>query len=96
MMHNFTVTFRNSFGCERCVASISENDRETAYKKAWDAIMTFLDEHHYKSYYQRITSMRRRGIDDVEWIDVGSYTEFFYIYPIDSESVNLEEKIDAW
>ena len=96
MMHNFTVTFRNSFGRERLVATVANADRDTAHQEAWDAIMKFLDGYHYKTYYQRITSMKRRGIDNVECVDVGSYTEFFYIYPVDSESINLEEKLDAW
>lgn len=42
--------------------------------QARKAIFRFLDNHNYKSYYQRMWE-DENGI----WIDVGSWTEFFYI-----------------
>lgn len=35
----------------------------------------FLDDHNYKSYYQRFSETEDGSI----WIDVGSHTEFFWI-----------------
>ena len=54
-------------------------------------IMSFLDEHKFKSYYQRISEIPTRNPNNfvnpsIYWIDVGSYTEFFWI-------VNKEEEL---
>lgn len=48
--------------------------REDLYKE----IKKFIKDHNFKSYYWRLTRN-----DKCTWIDVGSYSEFFYIF--DSE-----------
>ena len=41
----------------------------------WKIINQFLNEHNYKSYYQRISEEE----DGSLWIDFGSHTRFFWI-----------------
>ena len=41
----------------------------------WDIIRRFLKDHNYKSYYQRISEQE----DGSLWIDVDSWSEFFWI-----------------
>lgn len=49
-------------------------------------IMKFLDEHDYKSYYQRM------WIEDGKVaVDVGSWSEFFWISRSDGSSMAFEE-----
>lgn len=95
-MTHKTVTFRNSLGVERVVFEISTEFADEARRVAWDAIRQFLADHHYQSYYQRVSNVCRHGIEDVEWIDVGSWSEFFYIYPVSRDIVEAHfEKGDA-
>lgn len=63
------VEFKNSYGVRRV---IGECETE---KEAFKIIYDFLKDHNYKSYYTRT-----REIEDRIWVDVGSHTEFFYIY----------------
>lgn len=49
-----------------------------------NAIQRFLDEHNFRSYYWRLCRN-----DKCTWIDVGSYTEFFYIF-------DTEEKMNKF
>lgn len=86
-MTHKTVTFRNSRGVERVISETSSLNAEVAYNDAWDAIMKFMADHNYTSYYQRVSKMCRHEIEDVEWIDVGSWSEFFYIYTVSHEIV---------
>ena len=60
--------FENSLGEERLIA-----ERKTV-KEIYKAISKFLEEHNYTSYYSR--SFPKDGRIK---IDVGSYTEFFFI-----------------
>ena len=60
--------FKNSQGKERLIA-----ERKTV-KEIHKAISKFLEEHNYTSYYSRSFSK-----DGRIKIDVGSYTEFFFI-----------------
>ena len=45
---------------------------------AFKAINDFLDDHNYKSYYQRTW----KKDDKTTVVDVGSHTEFFYIQEV--------------
>lgn len=65
------VTFESRNGEEKDIG-FAENEKE-----ALDIINKFLEDHNYKSYYQR-----RAFIEEKQryWIDVGSWSEFFYIY----------------
>lgn len=50
-------------------------------EECYEGINKFLDEHHYKSYYQNITKFD----DGSRRVDVGSHTEFFHIKPKEGE-----------
>ena len=63
------VMFENSKGQLRIIDTV-ENE-ELAFK----VINDFLDDHKYKSYYQRTWKKDDKTIV----VDVGSHTEFFYI-----------------
>jgi len=75
------------------------------YNDAMKIINKFLNEHHFKSYYSIM-----RVLNDKIQIDVGSHTEFFYLYcegnltiqevvkgVIDEgiDNMNKEEEIDV-
>ena len=63
------VMFKNCKGQSRTIGTV-ENE-ESAFK----VINGFLDDHNYKSYYQRAW----KKDDKTTVVDVGSHTEFFYI-----------------
>ena len=63
------VVFKNSKGQKRIIGTAETND------EAFKVINDFLDDHNYKSYYQRTW----KKDDKTTVIDVGSHTEFFYI-----------------
>lgn len=65
-----TLTFENSFGKERKIASVSDE------KEAFTEIHKFLKDHNYKSYYTRSWLVD----SDHKVFDVGSHTEFFHLY----------------
>ena len=67
--------FQNSRGVERLIAEAS--NREEVVKE----INKFLYDHNYKSYYTRVWEENGRLM-----IDVGSWSEFFYL-----EGMNFEE-----
>ena len=55
-------------------------------KRCHQIIMKFLDEHDYKSYYQRM------WIEDGKMVvDVGSWSEFFWISRSDGSNMAFEE-----
>ena len=60
-------------------------DAETI-KECHQIIMKFLDEHDYKSYYQRMWVEDGRVA-----VDVGSWSEFFWISHSDGSSMAFEE-----
>lgn len=60
--------FENSKGEQRQIA-------EGTLTECRQAMFTFLEEHDFKSYYQRETTLLNGDIQ----IDVGSHTEFFYL-----------------
>lgn len=57
-------------------------------EKCLSVINKFLEERNFKSYYVRIIKKE----EGIEWLDVGSHTEFFYL--VIDEKVNkfLREK----
>jgi hypothetical protein len=65
------VTLKNAIGKERVIGTCETEE------EAWKIIKDFLKEHNFKSYYHRACF-----IDELNryWIDVGSWTEFFYVY----------------
>lgn len=65
---NMNVYFKNSQGIERLIGTAETE--EDCFK----IIFKFLDDHNYKSYYQRVWRT-----DKGKKVDVGSHTEFFYI-----------------
>ena len=66
------VMFENSNGQLRIIDTV-ENE-ESALK----VINDFLNDHNYKPYYLRIWEKD----DKTTVVDVGSYTEFFYIQEV--------------
>lgn len=69
------LTFENSFGEEREIAVVSSE------KEAFVKIQEFLDAHNFKSYYTRTTFFGTAK----RMYDVGSHTEFFYLYAEEGE-----------
>ena len=65
------VTFENKNGEERDIG-YAETEKE-----ALAIIDKFLKEHNFKSYYQRRAFLEEK---QRYWVDVGSWSEFFYIY----------------
>lgn len=65
------VTFKNSNGQERDIGNVVD------FNDVFKVIKSFLDEKNYKSYYTRYWK-NEKGI---YIFDVGSHTEFFYLYP---------------
>ena len=61
--------FENSKGQKRIIGTAKTND------EAFKVINDFLTDHNYKAYYRRIW----KKDDKTTVVDVGSYTEFFYI-----------------
>ena len=70
------LIFQNSRGEERVIAE--PQDKKEAVKE----INKFLDDHNYKSYYMNVCEDDNGRLR----IDVGSWSEFFYI-----EYMGLEE-----
>lgn len=66
------VVFKNSKGQSRIIGTAETND------EAFKVINDFLDDHKYKSYYQRTW----KKDDKTTVVDVGSHTEFFYIQEV--------------
>lgn len=62
------LIFQNSYGSERVIAEPLNKE------ECFQEINKFLDEHHFKSYYTRAWEE-----DGRIKLDVGSYTEFFFI-----------------
>lgn len=82
------VWFQNSKKKRSMVASCDESELspEEARDWAFKAIHDFLEERGYKPYYYNISYRK-----DETRVDVGSYTEFFYIYPpVQPEEVDDE------
>lgn len=65
----YIVEFENTYGERREIGSAAIKP------KANKIIQKFLNSHKYKAPYWRIISLE----DNIEQIDVGSHTEFFYI-----------------
>ena len=70
------LIFQNSRGEERVIAE--PQDKKEAVKE----INKFLDNHNYKSYYMNVCEDDNGRLR----IDVGSWSEFFYL-----ENMSLEE-----
>ena len=70
------LIFQNSRGEERVIAE--PHDKKEAVKE----INKFLDDHNFKSYYMNVCEDDNGRLR----IDVGSWSEFFYI-----EYMSLEE-----
>lgn len=68
------LVFQNSMGNERKIADVEDKD------EAMRKIKKFCYERDFKVPY-----MRTWEKDGVTWIDVSSHTEFFKLYPNDSE-----------
>ena len=62
--------FENSDGKRRVIAAPRTRD------EAWDIIRAFCKERNFKIYYIRTW----REPDGAEVFDVGSWSEFFYLY----------------
>lgn len=67
----FKVQFQNMAGERRTIAIASTE--EMCYR----AITEFLEEKNYHNYYTRVIDLE----DGSKKIDVGSWSEFFYITP---------------
>lgn len=69
-MKKYTVRFKNSAGNIR---DIGEADNEN---EVYSIVNRFLEDRNFKSYYKRTWTVNGRTV-----IDVGSHTEFFYVFP---------------
>lgn len=65
----YKVEFSNCFGDRREIGGAAQRD------EAFKIINNFLNDHNYKSYYFRSWNTK----DNEEKIDVGSWSEWFYI-----------------
>ena len=81
MESKYKVEFKNSYDKTRIISYAN------TIKECWDIIFEFLEDHNYKSYYQRT----RIGDDGKVHIDVGSWSEFFYISRTNGEKITWEE-----
>lgn len=86
-MFKYTVTFQDSYRRERVIGYVEGGNKEEAHSAAMRIILKVCDDSSFKVYYTRRTVMTVRGIPNTEWIDVGSWSEFFHIYPTDQETV---------
>ena len=66
------VIYKNCKGQKRIIGTAETND------EAFKVINDFLADHNYKPYYRRIWEKD----DKTTVVDVGSYTEFFYIQEV--------------
>ena len=89
-MYVYTVTFENDYGEERVLNEIINKNSVTAHHRAWQIIQKFCDDHSYKIPYTITSWIEKRGVKNVERIDVGSWTEFFYIYPAERDVVDQD------
>lgn len=77
----YIVTFENSKGVER------EIGRAKTMKEADDIIQSFLDKYKYESFYWRKWMDNEDGTKIK--VDVGSWSEFFYIFRNDLGQLEL-------
>ena len=84
-MSKYIVEFQNS---NRDIRKIGEADTS---KKCNQIIRQFLEDHNYKSYYWRyFPAGGIIGANKIQ-IDVGSWSEFFFISHEDGSEINLNE-----
>lgn len=74
-----TLLFENMFGEKREIAKLET--MEDAKKE----MVKFLDDHDFKSHYWRANEAN----GDL-WIDVGSYSEFFWIHD-DNKQLTIKD-----
>ena len=79
-MKKYTVEFGQKLDESRVIG-----DADTV-KECYQIIMKFLDDHNYKSYYQRMWVEDGKVV-----VDVGSWSEFFWISRADCSSMAFEE-----
>lgn len=75
-------TFKNSSGEERFLADVEKEE------DVWQIMQDFLKEHDFKSYYTRVIAY-----PNFKEYDVGSHTEFFYLYTSEKED---DEEFNKW
>lgn len=75
------VEFENSQGKRRVIGE-AKNKQD-----AWKIIKNFLDDHNYKSYYQRVSL---NPYERYVWMDVGSWSESFYLTDV------TDEEMEEW
>lgn len=78
-----TVKYIVEFGNDNSTRVIGETE---SYEETSDIISKFLEEHNYKSRYWRhwITENKKKIK-----VDVGSWSEFFYVSRNDNEDMTL-------
>lgn len=76
------LLFQASNGKERVIADVS------SWCDACNGINKFLDEHNFKSYYQRLWQENNRV-----YVDVGSHTEFFIVEPCTMDIIHIEQEM---
>lgn len=80
MTKKYIVEFRNGIKQYRVIGKANNFD------EFYEIISKFMEERHFKSYYQRY------WIEDGKMkCDVGSYTEFFYVSRSDGSDMTLDE-----
>ena len=75
----FEVSFERSNGEEIILETVS------TMEKAYNSINKFLEDHNYESHYMRQWYDKTK---DKLKIDVGSWSEFFYIKNLDGKPVD--------
>ena len=83
-MFKYMIEFENIYGNKRMIGEAN------IINECWNIIFKFLEERHFKSYYQRCHIYR-----GVMGIDVGSHTEFFYVRRQDGVDINWDEIHDG-
>ena len=76
------LLFQSSNGNERVVSEVN------SWCDVCKGINKFLDEHNFKSYYQRLWQK-----EDRVYVDVGSHTEFFIVEPYTMEQLYKEQEM---
>lgn len=76
----YIVEFKNRLDEFRVIARVNNFD------EFWKVMSNFIEERHFKSYYQRYWVENGKLK-----VDVGSHTEFFYISRSDGKDIGMDE-----
>ena len=75
-----TLYFKGQKGLRKIFEDKHISDNTAVHNTAFAEIQKFCDERNFKIYYSRLWNTDLNG-KQMTKIDVGSHSEFFYIYP---------------